>query len=74
MTGPSDQSRIFMLTLVATGPGDPYHGIKALLKLALRRYGLRCVNAREIAPPSTPERTRADEISIHAGILGRLPR
>jgi len=58
VTAPGDQ-RIFMLTLMATGPGDPYHAIRALLKLALRRHGLRCVQAREIAPPPQPDRTQA---------------
>jgi len=68
--------RMFMLTLVATGPGDPYLAIRALLKLALRRHGLRCTMARELPPPNLkPEkRTQADEISIHADVLGRLPR
>ena len=71
MTDPGKQ-RIFMLTLMAKPDGpDPYHGIRALLKLALRRYGLRCVQAREIAPPQTPpqtpqtpqpDRTRAHDI------------
>jgi len=71
-----DQPRMFTLTLVATGPGDPYLAIRALLKLALRRHGLRCTMARELPPPNLkPEkRTQADEISIHADVLGRLPR
>jgi hypothetical protein len=47
---------MFMLTLVATAPGDPYHGIRALLKLALRRYGLRCTMARELPPVKSGER------------------
>jgi hypothetical protein len=57
MNSPVDQ-RIYMLTLISRPGEDPVHGIRALLKLALRRYGLRCVNAREIAPPTPPERTR----------------
>lgn len=64
MTTPSDQ-RVYMLTLIGKPGDDPIHGIRALLKLALRRYGLRCVNAREIAPPENslkPERTQAHEM------------
>jgi hypothetical protein len=63
--------RMFMLTLVATGPGDPYLAIRALLKLALRRHGLRCTMARELPPPKSgekappqspqPDRTQAHE-------------
>jgi hypothetical protein len=62
MTAPADQ-RIFMLTLIGRPGDDPIHGIRALLKLALRRYGLRCVNAREIAPPQSPQpdRTQAHD-------------
>ena len=52
----ADPPRMFMLTLVATQPGDPYHGIRALLKLALRRYGLRCTMARELPPVKSGER------------------
>jgi len=62
MTSPADQPRVYMLTLIGRPGDDPIHGIRALLKLALRRYGLRCVNAREIAPPLQPDRTQAHEI------------
>ena len=55
---PADQPRIYMLTLIGRPGDDPIHGIRALLKLALRRYGLRCVNAREIAPPRPPQPER----------------
>jgi hypothetical protein len=58
---PADQPRVYMLTLIGRPGDDPIHGIRALLKLALRRYGLRCVNAREIAPPLQPERTQAHD-------------
>jgi len=70
----TDPPRMFMLTLIATGPGDPYLAIRALLKLALRRHGLRCTMARELPPPKSgekappqspqplkPERTQANE-------------
>jgi hypothetical protein len=50
--------RVFTLSLVVTkdtGP-DPYIGIRHLLKLALRRYGLRCVEARELGQPVVKEK------------------
>lgn len=54
MTGP-DPPRMFTLLLVAKPDGpDPYPGIRQLLKLALRRYGLRCVEARELINPPKP--------------------
>lgn len=50
----SAQSRYFSLLLVAkpdiAGP-DPYIGIRHILKVALRRYGLKCVEARELHSP-----------------------
>ena len=53
MNSPAEP-RIYLLTLIGKPGENPIHGIRALLKLALRRYGLRCVNAREIAPPQSP--------------------
>ena len=51
MTVP-EPPRIFELLLVAKPDGpDPTPGIRHILKLALRRYGLRCVEARELLPP-----------------------
>lgn len=51
----AEQARYFSLLLVAKPretlgglPADPYIGIRHILKLALRRYGLRCVEAREL--------------------------
>ena len=48
------EPRYFSLLLVAkaspnkpAGP-DPYIGIRHILKLALRRYGLRCAEVREL--------------------------
>ena len=52
----SDPPRIYMLTLVAKSGDDPIHGIRHILKLALRRYGLRCTNARELPPPKSGEK------------------
>lgn len=41
--------RVFTLVLVAKpSDGDPIIGLRAILKLALRRYGLRCTMAREL--------------------------
>jgi hypothetical protein len=41
--------RVFTLVLVAKPEdGDPIIGLRAILKLALRRYGLRCTMAREL--------------------------
>jgi len=72
MTSSGDQSRIFTLVLVAKpGASDPYLAIRALLKLALRRYGLRCTQAREISPPLQPERTQAHEIDDRTITSGR---
>ena len=55
---PADQAgadglRVFTLTLVAkaspTNPGrDPIRSLRWLLKIALRRFQLRCTNMREI--------------------------
>lgn len=47
----AEPQRYFSL-LLAVKPGvDPYPGIRHILKLALRRYGLRCVEARELGLP-----------------------
>ena len=74
MNSPAEP-RIYMLTLIGRPGDDPIHGIRALLKLALRRYGLRCVNAREIAPPNPqPERTQAHENINQAPARGRRHR
>jgi hypothetical protein len=49
-----ERERIFMLTLVAKaspdkpGADDPIRAIRWLLKVALRRFGLRCSNMREV--------------------------
>lgn len=49
-------NRYFELLLVAKpgGLADPYIGIRHILKLALRRYGLKCVEARELINPPQP--------------------
>ena len=43
-----ERDRIFMLTLVAKTGSDPIRAIRWLLKMALRRFQLRCTNMREI--------------------------
>ena len=48
--------RVFTLSLVAKPGTDPYPGIRHILKLALRRYGLRCVEARELGQPVEREK------------------
>jgi hypothetical protein len=46
----TEPARYFSLLLVAKSgsPADPYIGIRHILKLALRRYNLKCVEAREL--------------------------
>ena len=43
-----ERDRIFMLTLVAKPGNDPIRAIRWLLKVALRRFQLRCTNMREV--------------------------
>jgi hypothetical protein len=38
----------FVVTLQATPGHDPIRGLRWLLKIALRRFGLRAVNVREV--------------------------
>ena len=38
----------FVLTLEAAPDRDPIHSLRAILKIALRRFGLRCVDAHEL--------------------------
>ena len=40
--------RIFVVTLVPQrSDSDPIHALRALLKIALRRFNLRCIDLRE---------------------------
>ena len=43
-----DPPRIFMLTLVAKPGSDPIRAIRWLLKIALRRFQLRCIDVHEV--------------------------
>lgn len=62
----AEQARYFSLLLVAKPDGpDPDPGIKHILKLALRRYGLRCVEARELY--SSEEKKPAAKGTIRSG-------
>jgi hypothetical protein len=54
----------FTATFVATPGVDGLKAFRALLKLALRRFGLRCVDARELHDePQPPGRTSMDIFS-----------
>ena len=39
--------RVFVLCLVAKPGTDPVRALRGLLKTALRRFGLRCIDLRE---------------------------
>jgi len=55
------EGRVFMLLLAPKTDADPIIGLRHILKIALRRYGLRCLDAREMtSPPLQPERTQAN--------------
>jgi hypothetical protein len=41
--------RVFVLRLAAKPGVDPIRALRSLLKLALRRFGLRCVGVEELA-------------------------
>lgn len=56
-------NRYFSLLLQAKPDGpDPYPGIRHILKLALRRYGLKCVEARELGAPPSGEKPRTSAV------------
>jgi hypothetical protein len=44
----------FVLRLRAVPGRDPIKGLRALLKLALRRFGLQCLDSREEKPVQPP--------------------
>ena len=44
---------VFVVTLVVKpSADDPIRALRGLLKVALRRYGLRCIEAREVTSDS----------------------
>ena len=49
MTSDEETAVEFVLRLRATRSGDGIRGLRAILKLALRRYGLRAISVREEA-------------------------
>jgi hypothetical protein len=56
-----ERSTAFVVVLKPTIAGiDGIRALRATLKFALRRFGLRCTSAREICdPPDEPVRTPA---------------
>jgi hypothetical protein len=47
-----EQSTVFVVTLKPTIAGiDSIRALRAVLKFSLRRFGLKCVDAREIQSP-----------------------
>jgi hypothetical protein len=42
--------RAFQLRLTAKPGADPIRALRALLKIALRRFGLRCLGIKEEVP------------------------
>src|SRR5262245_59391335 len=47
--GASADATAFAVTFRTNG-GDAIHALHALLKIALRRFGLRCIDIREVSP------------------------
>ena len=45
------QQRVFVVSLVAAPGTDPILALRALLKIALRRFKLRCIDVREEVIP-----------------------
>jgi hypothetical protein len=56
----SRQPSQFLLCLEATR-GDGIRGLRALLKTALRKYGLRCIEAREERPTARQRHHRPED-------------
>ena len=50
----------FMLTLQSTCGCNPIRSLRALLKTALRRHGMRAVNVRELSPKSPKSVAKTD--------------
>ena len=58
-TGP-----VFVLTLVAPSGTDAIPGLRWLLKTAWRRFGLRCIDAREQSPQPTTRCSGLEDYSL----------
>jgi hypothetical protein len=55
---PPDPRPIFTLKIEGKPDAAGIHALRALLKILLRRYGFRVIDAREILdPPDDPART-----------------
>jgi hypothetical protein len=51
-----DPKPVYRLTLTPTGEGPPGPiRLRAILKAALRRFGLRCVGVEEVPPAGTTD-------------------
>jgi hypothetical protein len=50
------EPRVFQVRLAAKPGSDAIRSLRSLLKLALRRFQLRCIDVEEIAEPSKPDR------------------
>jgi hypothetical protein len=48
-------SKIFLITLRAADDEAATRGLRAVLKMAWRRFGLRCLDAHEILDPPPPD-------------------
>jgi hypothetical protein len=60
-----EQSTIFVVTFRTTVAGiDGIRALRAVLKFALRRFGLKAINAREILDRASPEAPPAARVAI----------
>jgi hypothetical protein len=55
---------IFILRIEGKPGAAGIHALRALLKILLRRYGFRVVDAREILDRASPDGRERDEISF----------
>jgi hypothetical protein len=56
----------FSATFVATPGVDGLRSFRALLKVALRRFGLRAIDVRELSARNEDEHTRSSSLSTHS--------
>lgn len=52
MSGPPAARPTYVLTLQAAPGYDDIRSLRALLRIAGRRYGLRALSVRKVSPPS----------------------
>lgn len=60
------QRSAFTVTFVALPGVDGIRSFRALLKTALRRFGLRAVDVRELSARNEDERARSSSLSTHS--------